>query len=72
MFFVVVDRAFDESVFLNLGLEYRPTDKMTARLDFYNILGWADKDYNKRNYVLRLSEYRSEAASIGVSLEYRF
>ena len=45
---------------------------MTIRLNAYNILGWFDKDYNKRSYIKRFSDYRSEAASLAVEVSYRF
>lgn len=32
-----------------------------------SVLGWADIDLNKRNYVHRNRDYRSEAAAVGVS-----
>ncbi len=66
------DKAFDGNYYLNLGTEYRFTPHWQARLDLFNILGWFDKDLNKRNYAERVSEYRSEAPSLGLSLRYSF
>jgi len=66
------DEAFDASAFLNFGLEHCPMDNLAIRLDVYNALGWLDKDINKRNYYVRSSEYRSEAAAVGLSVRYRF
>ncbi|MHC4216217.1 MAG: TonB-dependent receptor domain-containing protein, partial [Planctomycetota bacterium] len=65
-------KAWRPSVFVNLGLEYNPTKNLTIRLDANNILGWIDKDLNKRNFHLRMSEYRSEAPAIGFTLRYTF
>lgn len=66
------NQAFKMSAFLSLGLLYQPTENLDARMNFHNVLGWFDQDLNKRNYVLRMSEYRSEAAAVSVTLKYRF
>ncbi len=66
------DRAFEESVFLNLGLEHKPVDSLTIRLDAHNVLGWFDKGLNKRNYYVQVSEYRSEAAAFGLTARWSF
>ena len=65
-------KPFNESAFLSFALIYRAKENIDARVDFHNVLGWLDKDYNKRNYVLRMSEYRAEAAAISLSLRYSF
>jgi outer membrane receptor protein involved in Fe transport len=61
------DKAYGASVFLDAGYQKRLTDHLSWRLDLYNILGWADIDLNKRNYINRSTDYRSEAAAVGVS-----
>ena len=66
------NRGFQESVYLNLGLEFRPTTPITLRVDDFNVLGWADNDLNKRSDFLRSSRYHREAASVGISLAYSF
>ncbi len=63
-------KAFRGSYFLNLGLQYQPTQQLTLRLDGYNLLGLFDKDLNKRNYGSE-AYYRDEAAAFGVSLIYK-
>jgi hypothetical protein len=63
-----VFKAFRENVFLNYGLEYHPNRCVTARLDLFNILGWFDKDLNKRNFIFESSTYRSEAAAVAASV----
>jgi iron complex outermembrane receptor protein len=61
--------AFRESAFLNYALNYRHNDHLTARLDLYNILGWFDRDLNKRNFILEgISTYRDEAAAIAATI----
>ena len=62
-------RAFEESVFVNLGLEYRPHKLTTLRLDALNVLGWLDEDLNKRNMFWSTGEYRDDAPSIAISLK---
>ncbi len=66
------DKAFKGNYYLNLGSEIQFNQHWSTRLDLYNILGWIDKDLNKRNFTERVSEYRSEAASAGISLRYSF
>ena len=66
------DQPFEESVLLSFGLHYDSLRNFDVRLDFHNVLGWFDKDYNKRNYVLRLSVYRSEAAAFSLSVRHSF
>ncbi len=63
---------FLANVYWNTGLERRFSDRCAIRLDLYNILGWFDIDLNKRNYVLRASEWRAEAPAIGVSGRFVF
>lgn len=62
------DRSWDESVFFNLGLDYRYNDYIRMRVDGYNLLGGFDKDLNKRNYFGDNS-FRSEAPALGLSAE---
>ena len=52
-------------MFLDFGYQRRWTEHLSWRLDLYNVLGWAD--LNKRNYINRNSDFRSEAAAVGVS-----
>lgn len=66
------DKPFGASVFLDFGYQRRLTDHWSWRLDLYNVLGWADIDLNKRNYINRNSDYRSEAAAVGVSATANF
>lgn len=66
------DKAFEASVFLDFGYQRRLTDHWTWRVDLYNVLGWADIDLNKRNYINRNSDYRAEAAAVGVSTTANF
>ena len=63
------DLAFQESAFLNYALNYRHNNHVTARLDLFNILGWFDKDINKRNFILEgIGTYRAEAAAIAATI----
>ncbi len=65
-------RAYRGNYFLNLGLQYQPTERLTVRLDGYNLLGIFDKDFNKRNYLGGAGDYRCEAVALGLTLIYRF
>ena len=66
------ERAFEESIFVNLGVEYRPTDSIAIGLHGYNLLGLIDEDLNKRNFFERTTEYRQEAASVALTARVRF
>jgi len=68
-------KPFGISAFLNLGLEYKPSNNLTVRVDGYNMLGWLDIDLNKRLFRYGdwgPADYRCEAPAIGVSLRYKF
>lgn len=61
------------SFFLNYALNYRYNEHMTARLDLYNILGWFDKDLNKRNFILEgIGTYRDEAAAVAATVRFKY
>ncbi len=63
---------YGPNLFLNIGAEYRPTPKVTLRLDGYNLAAIADETLSKRNYYFRLSEFNVQPASLGISVRYRF
>jgi len=60
------------SYYLNMGLQYKATEDLTARVDGYYLLGIFNSDLNKRGYWAGYGDYRSHAAAIGVSLKYKF
>ncbi|HOQ03999.1 MAG TPA: TonB-dependent receptor [Anaerohalosphaeraceae bacterium] len=64
-------RGYRGNYYLNLGLQYRPNQNLTFRVDGMNLLGIFDKDLNKRNYGAS-GAFRSHAPSIGVSMTYKF
>jgi len=66
------NRAFEESIFLNLGLEYQLNVQAMIRFDAFNVMGWFDKDYNKENIFLRTGYYQSDAAAIALTFQYEF
>ena len=66
------DRAFGESVFVNGGLHYDYSDRLQIDFMALNILGWLDKDYNKRNFNISVGTYRNEAPAFSLSLTYKF
>ncbi|HVM59829.1 MAG TPA: TonB-dependent receptor plug domain-containing protein [Verrucomicrobiae bacterium] len=65
-------KPYGPDLFVNLGLEYRPSPECTIRLDGYNLAALADSTLSKRNYVLRTSEFSIEPASVTASIRYRF
>lgn len=65
------DRAFEESIFLNLGVEVRASESTTISVHAFNVLGWIDKDYNKRNFFQRTGQYRSQAPGVGITVHIK-
>jgi hypothetical protein len=67
-------RAYRGNYYLNIGLQYKPSNDLTVNLTGYNLLGVFNKDLNKRNYVETkgAGDFRSHASAIGVSLLYKF
>jgi len=67
------DDPWGPSIFLSMGLEYKPSDDLALRFDAYNLLGWIDNEYNKKIFIgASSSTYRSSAPAFGVSLRYKF
>lgn len=68
------DEPYGPSVFVNMGCEYRFNNNATLRLDAYNVLGWIDRQLNKRGYLGGIWEgqYRAEAAALGITFRYEF
>ncbi len=63
---------YGPNLYVNLGLEYRPTEQWSVRIDGYNLAALADEKLSKRNYYFRLSEFSVQPASLAVSARYRF
>ena len=67
------EAAYRANCYLNLGLNYKPTDNMSISFNGYNLLGFFDPDLNKRNYGgSESADYRNEAAAFGATLKYKF
>ena len=62
--------AFDESVYLNLGLEARPGRTITVALHGYHLLGLLDDNLNKHNFFQRTTQYRFTTPSVALSVRY--
>jgi iron complex outermembrane receptor protein len=65
-------KAFQGNFYMDFGIQRKIRDCGVIRVDFYNVLGWLEIDWNKRNYLNRLSEYRAEAAAVALSGRFRF
>jgi iron complex outermembrane receptor protein len=65
-------KPYGPNLYVNLGLEYRPSEQWSIRLDGYNLAALWDPTLSKRNYILRQSEFSVEPASLAVSVRYRF
>lgn len=66
------DRSWEESIFLNIGLTYRPTARTTFRFKAHNLMGLIDEDYNKINEFQRTNHYQNQAAAASISMRYTF
>ncbi len=64
--------SFDEAVFLDLGLQYKVSPSATIALQGYNLLGFVDDKYNKRMYLINVSNYRSDAAAFAINAHWKF
>ena len=60
-------KASRANVYWDLGYNHQWSKHISWRADLYNVLGWFDIDLNKRNYINRVTEYRPEAAAVGLS-----
>jgi len=65
------DKAYRGNYYLDLGLQYKPSNDLTIGVYGYNLLGIFNLDLNKRNY-LSDPDYRCHAAAVGISLTYKF
>jgi iron complex outermembrane receptor protein len=66
------DEGYGKQVFLNIGSSYQLTEDSNLQLNFYNVLGLIDKDYNKRHFTDSWGFYRSEAAAFALTLDMAF
>lgn len=66
------EKGADEQIYLNVGGNYQVNTSINVALNFYNILGVIDKDYNKRLYYNSYGDYRSEAESAVLSITASF
>lgn len=62
------EKAFDKQVFLNLGANWQANSSTSLSLYFYNLLGLANKDLNKRLYRDSEGIYRVEAPAVALSI----
>ncbi|NRB40432.1 MAG: TonB-dependent receptor [Pseudomonadales bacterium] len=61
-------RAFEESVFVNAGVNYTISKAASISFNGYNLLGLVHEDYNKRNFFQRSGKYRQEAPAAVLAL----
>jgi hypothetical protein len=59
-------------MYLNCGIEFRPNEHWTFRLDGYNLMALDDPFLSKRNYMLRGSEFSVQPAALGLMARYSF
>lgn len=59
------EKAYEEQIYVNLGSQYKPRENIMLSLQFHNLLGLIDKDFNKR-LIRSLGSYRSEAVAISL------
>lgn len=66
------DDSTRESIFLDLGLQHQLSRRSQLQLNGHNLLGFADKRYNKRLYLLNVGNYRAEAPALSLTWRYAF
>jgi outer membrane receptor protein involved in Fe transport len=66
------DDSFEKSVFLNMGVAFKPINKLTINLIGYHLLGLFDEDLNKQNYLGGYGGYRNLSPSIGLDAQWEF
>jgi len=66
------DKAWEESVFLNMGVQYQANENTLVRFDALNVLGFFDEDLNKRNAFQRTSMFRNEAPAVMFTVRKTF
>jgi iron complex outermembrane receptor protein len=66
------EKGAEEQVFLNVGGNYQINQSIKVAINFYNILGVFDEDYNKRLYYNSYGDYRSESEDVVLSLTATF
>lgn len=67
------DDPYGPSIFLGLGLQYKPTDSLIVRMDGHDLVGLIDGKYNKMLYGFNsYAPYRSSAPAASLSISYKF
>ncbi len=64
--------SFDEAIFVDLGVHYQLVENGTLSLHGYNLLGLVDDKYNKRMYLINVSNYRSDAPAVALNYSHSF
>ena len=65
------DKMSDMSAYWNIGYNHVLSKSLNLRIDLHNVLGWFDKDLNKRNVIKRTADYRLLAPAISLTLSYQ-
>ena len=66
------ERGYRGSYYLDLGLQYKPSNLLTVGLYAYNVLGIFEPDLNKRNYFFGGGDFRSHAPALGIWGIYKY
>jgi len=64
--------AVSESIYLNTGITYQASKQTLITLNAYNLMGFFNSRYNKRNYFQRTSHYREMTPSFSCRVSYKF
>jgi len=65
-------KAIQESIYLNTGITYQANKQTLFSFNAYNLMGFFNTRYNKRNYFQRTSHYREMAPSFACRVSYKF
>jgi iron complex outermembrane receptor protein len=66
------DKMSGTSAYWNIGYRQTFTKSLLIQIDLHNVLGWFDKDLNKRNVLKRTADYRILAPAISLTIAYEF
>lgn len=66
------DKMSGTSAYWDIGYRQSFSKSLLIHLNLHNVLGWFNKDLNKRNMLKRTADYRILAPAISLSVAYEF
>jgi iron complex outermembrane receptor protein len=66
------DKMSGTSAYWDIGYRHTFSKSLLIQLNLHNVLGWFNKDLNKRNMLKRTADYRILAPAISLTVAYEF